>query len=64
MKTKEKLERAGWEFTVTYGNMSVMKRNNERLLFDEISNEVVLVCGNGKMSHKPDEFELDFLFSK
>lgn len=64
MKTKERLERSGWQFLLYFGNMTVMKRSDKRVLLDERTGEIRLVYGDvsGKYQpHTPNEDEIDFL---
>lgn len=61
MKTKEKLERAGWVFKERYALVEVLTRGNEQLLLDEVSGKVRTVYPEKGNPYTPDETETELL---
>ena len=61
MKTEEKLSRAGWQFVEPYADLVIMKRGVERILFNEKTDEIRLVYGEGVKPYKPIGIEIELL---
>lgn len=61
MKTKERIERAGWQYKEVYAYLEIYYRNDERLLYDPKKDEVTLVYGEGVTPYKPGELDMELL---
>lgn len=64
MNLGEKLERAGWVIKDDTGNVFVLLRGEQRILFNWIEQEVELVSGTGIKSYIPNEHEVEILCEK
>jgi hypothetical protein len=64
MKTEERLSRAGWQFVEPYADLVIMKRGVERMLFNEKTDEIYMVYGDGIKTYKPIGIEIELLCEK
>lgn len=63
MKTKEKLERAGWQFKELCGRIEMYERGFEKVAYDQL-NDTVVSWSMGEMTKSVDAFQLELLFDK
>lgn len=64
MKTKEKLERAGWLYKDNYATLEIFGRKDERLLYNPRLDEVHLVYGTNTVPYKPMNSDIETLCEK
>ncbi|MDA3802479.1 MAG: hypothetical protein PF488_01095 [Patescibacteria group bacterium] len=64
MNTREKLERAGWEFEDNFGVHELYKRNKDKVLYD-IQHDITAVCNkNDERFFYPNTVQLDLILEK
>lgn len=63
MKKQEKLERAGWVAISDDNNTITFERNGQKVLYDWLEDEILLVSGNCK-SYIPNEHDVEILCEK
>ena len=64
MKTKEKLDRAGWIPQFNSKILELYVRGESKLLYDVINDMIIVWEHNGVRVNYPDEFQQDLIFEK
>lgn len=63
MKTKEKLERAGWQFKELCGRIEMYEKNGETVAYDPL-NDTIVSWSMRDGTCVPDAIQLELLFEK
>lgn len=63
MRTKEKLERAAWEFKEQLGRIEMYEKNGETVAYDP-QNDTIVSWAMRDGTRVPDAIQLELLFEK